>query len=601
MEAPFQTGSDLLSYHGDPNLAVGSGAVGTPSGFNGQQLGNVLGGLQEHEAQMQLEKYRNKIKDQDDLAKMLSGQDGSVFNMKDPNTGKDLSFSPLPEDQKILTDKAHDLRKIVLSNPEGYKYDQNFLDKQSELRNLQRQASIRAVHVANEQQEMAKSDNDEDRKGIKDNLQQEIFGKKLDEYHRPEPYLPGLKTDESKLVDTKDLYNTSKSVAKDDSDGLWYETSKTTADPSKLDFRNKMLTDKSVANTAHTIVTRFVALAGNNPAIIAQHNQEVAEANARLGLTPNDPHAIPIIPTDPQTGLMAPGFVNSPTSSMDLAYSLVAPKYAMSKTNRVPSEEGLKQKKLQGDIASQGSNIANTDADTALKNAQAIKALRENATGKNGKPSAEELKENLNKQAVKSVYNDVQKLLTPPPNVKPVKLQYFGSDYDVYPIPQGQAHNYIGIESPQTTATTKDKTGTQKETSVKGESRGVDQAFLGINKKTGEKEIAFVDNPYKSNFKIVSTVPEKQLIINKLKADDKYNPSQYENRIIHVDEIYKNKGNTDEEIASASKLTEVNSAAKPKEHIGYNKKITPKGTIYFTDDKGKKYYDDGSGELIPIP
>lgn len=574
-QVPYQTGSDLLSYHGDPNLAVGSGAAGPAVAFNGQQLSGVLGQMQEQEAQVQLTKYKNKLQDQENLAKMLSGQDGSVFNMKDPKTGKDLSFSPLPDDQKILLQKAHDLRKTVMSNPDGYMYDPDFLDQQNEFKALQRQASLRAVHVADQQQEMTKVDNDTDRQGYQDHIN-DVRKSKLTDFGQLDPYLPDLKTDLSKVYDgDKDLMETNKTMTVDN--GVGYEVSTTKPNIDKLDVRSKLLSDKTARDNANTVVKQFLkSPLSQDPAVLAKHNEDVIAANQRLGLTPDNPHYIPTIPLDPNTGLMDPNFIHQPSSANDLFYSLSAPSKAVVRTSKQVSDAALKQQKDKAETRNQ-----NAEADLHEAQSKAAKS------GKPLKPTTEELKEDQNRESVKSMYKEVKSAYVIPTNAKPIPdrpyRDEFNKKFNLYPVPKGVAEKFIGIEEEPTSTTIKGIGGSSTVKNITGDSVKPDDVFLAVDKKSGDKQLVFMKDG-----KTIAKVPEKQAIINGIKHEAKYKPSDYESKTVHVDEIYGNGGKTNEE------------ASTPKAHTGYNKHVTAKGTIYFTDKNGVKYYDDGSGELTQI-
>ena len=351
------TGNDILNYTGNAGLAVGSGQVSAPTIFDAKPINGALSRLQEHDAQMNVLKYQQKVKDNDDLVKTLASTNGSVFNMQDPATGKNMSFSPLPQDSDAITNGAHEIRQGILENPNGYSFDPAHYDRMDKQEQLKRQAGIRAVYAAKEKLAAQNLPPDERDKALA-HMNQEL-SVPITQFKQPEPYLPDPTFDASKIYD-KDLYETNNHVGKDEN-GVGYKEEETRPNLAKLDLRNTLVPGSTQAVDAQTILrSYFNSPLSKDPNQIAQQNALIAKANEKLGLNQGDEHYIPPIPVDPQTGLIVPG-----ANPKDLFYSIVAPEHAIISKKRTASDEIFKQ---EAEAAKRGetlANIDNTKANTA--------------------------------------------------------------------------------------------------------------------------------------------------------------------------------------------------------------------------------------------
>src|SRR6185312_10808634 len=488
----------------------------------------------------------------------MSGQI-NPYNHTDAQ-GNTVQFAPPEGHSQALSDAADALNKSVMSNP-GAAWNPDIRKQYAAFKQMSANSGAAAVQLATLKQQLAQTSDPDEQKNLQASIDQinKTPPTKMVDAHLPTPKktdpLPSI-TDEY----GKDYNKAMESFTVGDNDML----GRPTVDFKKIKYAQPLSPEYEAAlNGVTQLIEKKDPILTDPTAFAALQEQanDIWENKRgqkdKLNLGKVTPDGTVVLSTSKQ-GLL------------DIATALHLQK--------------------DGDLWQDPDALSDLDIQE-----QKAKIASLTGKGKGVKLTAEELKEKENKEAVKSVYNDVQKVLTPPPNTKPLKVTYFGSGYDVYPIPQGQADKYIGIEAPVTTTSIKTGENTVKSTDTKGESAKTEHAFLGINKKTGEREIAYVNGYSSGNPKIIATVPEKQLIVNGLKADAKFEPSQYENRTIHVDEIYRNKGKTDDEPVAPVKVV---APAASSDRTGYTKHVTKKGTAYYTDKDGQKYWENASGALI---
>ncbi len=332
-EAPFISGSDILSNPGNAALGYSSGVAynsnpnsETPFGTGVQ---SSLLALQQEQAYNRQVQAAQAIKERNDLAEYLAGTGQSPFNMKG-ESGQDMSFNMLPDDRQHIEQKADELRRKIVQNPTTWKFDPEIKKQQSEFNQLRHHAGMRAIDYANKQQQMAKSNDVEERTGIQSNIESELTGKKLDEYHLPAPYLPAPTGDITKIVPADVLSGKDKNAWDDinstivDQNGNQVQVTYPGIRASVLDVRGRLLPGSPEFTNAANMVTRMY----NNPSLMSSwhilaENKAIDKYNADRNLTPDSPnyanHLAEVLPN----GEVIPKPLNARTIP-DVTYSLLA-------------------------------------------------------------------------------------------------------------------------------------------------------------------------------------------------------------------------------------------------------------------------------------
>lgn len=587
------TANDFLSYQGNAGLAAGAGTGLAPIKTNPLEgVDSSLDKIQQVNAQKAILDYKQKQDQQQQLAQMLAETGSSVFNMKNSN-GQNISFNPLPDDQKILAQRAHDLRAQILANPQKYMFDQDYLDKKAEYGQLVNHAGVRASAYNNYNQEAQKTNDQDERAAILAHRDNELKYSLLDG-GMPEPYLPKPVFDPQNFISDKDVndknMNTYRQLTGTDNDGNQTLTSLNGLNDNVLDFRGKVLPGSKNYADAMNLSHSYLSTIASNPQAVQQHNDNIDRINQERGYVdekgqPISPHYIPHV-AEVVNGKNGPQVVVTATNPQDIAYSVMAEK----KGSLTPSQE---IKKTEEQEADESVKRRKEKADTA-------KVLAETSKIKSGKDETiEDKKQDLNKKAVAAVYNDVHTIFSK--DDKPIsdsdlpkyKVDDKGKrlwtnisgkgDYDyiipkdkytVYPAISSNAAKYVGLQAPEQSVTETDPTDESKTTTktIKGSSADVDTIYPVKDKATGEKKLAFVKDG-----KVVAYVPEKQAVINGLKDDAKWEPSQYENKLPFVDEVYDGGGKADE----GTKSSALASSSPARKVIG--------GVTYEKGSNGKWY------------
>ena len=558
-DAPFVSGSDILQYHGDANLATGSGQVAYNTNPNDTHpladLNTTLGKLQDYDAQMQVLKYHQKIKDQEDLAAMLANTGGSAFNMagSGASAGKNMSFTPLPDDKKILDDKADEIRKMAINNPSGDKYDATILKAQQEYRDLVNHASQRSVFYSQNNAEAAQQNDPDERQAILDNNKQEVNGYSLTDYHTPVPHLNKLTFDPNNFISAdqlknKDLQNEYYSTSQPDAQGNQIAYTKSGLNDNTIDFRAKITPGSKLFPEAMNMTKSFLqSPLAQNPQAIQAMNDNIDLINQERGYAPGSPHFIPKFATVVQ-GQNGPQVQITNTNPSDVSYALMAEKYG----KLTPKEE---VKKTALDIQKENEDIANTRSqikDRQIKNAQEwarqaeTKREFDNPQDKDkGKPTTEQLKEDLDREAAVNIYHQVQGAMD---TTRAQKVNFVNpgawkaggidpSKYDIYQIPDNTANKFVGVQAEDKKEVTKDGVTTTTY-ERKGSSVQPLGSYVIVDKATGEKKLAYIHPGREGKTREIAVVPERDAVVNGIKDDAKWDPKQYENRVAVVDRVY---------------------------------------------------------------
>jgi hypothetical protein len=418
---PQVTGSDILSYRGDAGLAAGAGNGGIlpqqADPFAG--ISGTIDAVNERQAQQRVREYQQKIKDREDLTKMLAETDGSVFNMKGEN-GKNVSFSPLPKDQEILTQKADELRKIMLSKPDKYMYDADYLKKKADYNTLTRHAGVRAVTYANFNQEAAKSNDPNERESILGMRRSEVEDKPLTDFHMPEPHLPRFKYDPETFISGKDLkeaknLNTFQVSGGTDAQGNIVHTSMDGLNDNVMDFRAKIQPNSKSFSDAVNLSNGYIQAISNNPGLVISHNRNIDAINLQRGYVDQNgkilsPHFIPHVAevvAGPNNQPVVKIDTDNPT---DIAYSIMAEKYG-----RLQQSKEIKKDALDVEKTELGMKYTRAQIDNLKERADIARKKLELDKSKEAREQAEASEDEY---AAASTVNSVYKTYTDQRNKK---------------------------------------------------------------------------------------------------------------------------------------------------------------------------------------
>lgn len=534
------TANDILSYQGNPGLATGAGTNLQPIKQNPLEgVDSTLDKIQQTNHTKAIIDYQQKIKDRDNLAQMLAETGGSVFNMKNAN-GQNISFSPLPADQKILTDKAHEIRKMILDHPDNYMYNEDYLDKKAKYNQLVNHAGLRTTAYSGYNADAQKI-NDPDEKANILSMRDSELAHSLEEGHLPEPYIH--KPTIVNPIDAKKYLEDPKKMQ----EYKTYTETRTDANGNEVNYQVRKigipkkeifapLYDLSTATTeyAKNATLGFWALPqSQDPAYISAMNADIDRKAADMGEKPVYAATI-----------NANGQIIHNPNPREVATALNIEHYGGTQEEAKPTDAIGKQEKQELDMVKTRHDMKIADEKVAIAEMQA----RNKTTGK--PPTAEELKEAQNKVYATSIVRDVRDVFntaTSKPLAKPNYPEVWKKngvnpdEYYIYPdIEKGVANKFIGIPAPETSTTVAGKGGVKTTEKSKGGSVGYDKAVPIEDKKTREKKIA-----YWKDGKIIVIVPEKQASINNIKHESNYDPKIYENKTVWVDDAYgKSDGTT---------------------------------------------------------
>lgn len=306
LPTPQVTGSDILSYHGDPGLAAGAGTGLMPITVNPLAgVDSTLDKIQDQNHKEALMDYQQKIQQQEDLRKMLSQTGGSIFNMADPATGKNMSLSLLPQDQEVADAQKQDIHKLVVAHPSNFMFRPEWDQLNDKYNETVNEAQRRSFAYGQYNQQMAQETDPEEQANIK-NWRDQHLNVPLGSGVIPEPYLmkspinPNDWVDPAILKDKKN-FDTEVSNHLDDKGNL-VEVTKSSLNPAYTDFRASLIPGSKGYQGAVRLGGKYINLIQNNPAALEQQNAKIDEVNKAWGYAPGSPHYVPHIgdfKTDP--------------------------------------------------------------------------------------------------------------------------------------------------------------------------------------------------------------------------------------------------------------------------------------------------------------
>jgi hypothetical protein len=563
---PYTTGNDLLAYKGDAGLAAGT----NPGGILPQQgdpyggISNTIDQINGELMQQKLLDYKQKAQDQEDLAKMLASTGGSVFNMKDPSTGQNVSYSPLPDDQKILDQKASDLRDMIINNPDKYMYNRDYLNARQQYNNLVSHAGVRSAAYSKYNLETQQSQDPQERQDIAAQRDAEVGNYKLTDFHMPEPHLGNIPAidpiDEKDYKDEKTHQNfgtTIQGIKDAGGNSIDYEIKKHGI-PNAPIYAPMLSNDTKTLTNAHIATQAWLkSPISKDPDYINAMNATITKNAAERGTQPV--YAATVQPDGTIKYNQNPGQVLT-------AFNLE--KHGWIQTDQKPTDEAQKQIDERAKIKLDQQKEAETHRHNV-------------ATENKEKTTAESLKEEQDRIAGEGAYKEAHAVFNAP-YTKPVSISSVpamvaatsvrNDGYNLYEVPNNvNTDKFVGIENPveTTTENTLDPkannkvTESTKSTTQKGQSTKADNVYMAIN-PAGDKKLVYVKGGA-----VINEVPERDAVANSLKHDAKYDEKVYSNRAVWGQHYYDNGGSPSNTPAEAAKTKVVAPVTKVLGNVTY--------------------------------
>lgn len=478
---------------------------------------DLLAKAQAYDQQEKSWKFKQNVEDRNKLYQFLSTNRGSAFNMKDQN-GNDMSFQPLESDLKSLQQGADDITQGVTS---GGSYTEAMnspefqakLRKQEEMKNL---ASMRAVSVAQLQQELAQAGTPQEQLRISNAIDAikntPLEDMKMPAAHQPQPQVNSLLSENAKEYPQQKGYESFEGA---NGESL---KARPTADIESLLYTN----DKKQLNQAYINARYITQLPEFQDPELFRQLQERVNANWH-DIRGKEPLVLGTIGPNGQV-------IPNPDPRV-----IVAASELLNKGNFIVDSEAEKEQ----------AEIEAKQATTRKVIAEAKEKEKELKTGQSTKPTAEELKQKRDLKEVAASAKEVDRLFSDATSKAPTNPIYPKfwerrginvSDYTFYPpITGGAAHKYIGLEAPETDIKTVNggKTITEK---TKGHSLVPSKVIPIQNKQSGDIQLVYLD----SDNNIMARVNSRDAIANGIKHEAKYDPKQYESKLSYVDDFTKN-------------------------------------------------------------
>ena len=350
-DAPFITGSDILSYRGDADLGY-SGQGGVAYNANPADTDPLKGTqatldrlLQEDAAKRQME-YAERVKQREMLAQYLmqpqgpAGVGGSAFNVKGPN-GENMGLNRLPQDYGPLNDKAAELTKYVFGSPDKG-LDANAMQLFQEHQRLAANASQRAYFKAVQMQEAANEQDPDERAAILKNMHDQLDNSSVTDFKELDPYYRKPAFDASQIFDLS-------GVGKPENRGKMekYGTDKTGEYKEIHSYLNPATISGQFQDIASNTTRSYQAkrLANNyltspasyNPENVERENDLIDAANRQMAARgESTAHEIPKIlsvQANPD-GTKTVVNIRPNATPAEIAYSVLAPKLLMENVSK---------------------------------------------------------------------------------------------------------------------------------------------------------------------------------------------------------------------------------------------------------------------------
>ena len=595
-DAPFISGSEILANPGNAALGYSSGVdydfnPADTNPFAGVQ--GTLSRIQEEEKQMRFQRHLEKQKEQEQLAETISSLKGkgSVFNLKGPD-GANTSFTPLPEDEVILTEKADELRKLALKSPGGYKYNREFLKKKDEFDYLTAHAGMRAVHDAQNRQAAVKATDEEDRAGYLKNIDEEVTPYKLTDLYRPKPYNPAMKTEGESILPSKDRLDKdnffTKSVTVADEGGIGIQTDMTGLRDDIVDVRGKIKPGTKAYSEAVIMSQRFISSPlTQNPKAIEDMNRRIDANNASRGYKPGDAHYQPHVAEVQPDGTV--GFVS--TDPAQIAGAIFFEQYGGLQASKKPTDILEKKKAAESQIKNQEDDNRRQWA-TLQDKIRHEKEMEEIARNKGKAKEADELKE-INAPVI--TYLEFAKSAR---EKKPLPIpDMVGSAMKAQGIDPGQ-YEYVPLNA--TDEGVSRIFGISKVDKDGKAQKGLNSptAAYYLRSKTGDMKDDFIAGTYNEGPTTKwKTVKPNEAVSNIYSNTGNASSFKQINKIQNKLSEYLG-GNAPASQAPAAEQKQIVPEKAPSVPQGYTEKTTSKGIVYY-ESGGRRYVYSG-GEMVEI-
>lgn len=543
--APFLTPDQLIGRPGDPSLGAG-GYTFNPA------IQNPLEGIQKSisqanqevsQQQTQQRQMKNDIllktmqwEHDDKVQRQLQGLDqqkqfydmmGATGltgpNMKDPQ-GNPMPIDYLPQDQDQIKAQADGLRKNLI-NPTGTGnptkiYDPAFRQDFADYQNINKNATARAVYVAQANKLLQQTADQGERTRIQDYIDG-INNSKLSSKEMPLPYVaqPTI----TPTVNYKDWKDEQEEF--DNGEG----------NPNRAYVPFKNTTDAAEIEQGAKTVDQWKK--NMSPEQFADVQKSLNELETQRGLPLTTLNAAVIPPSQ-----------TNPTAQLQFDESTPSKRLELYRNAKYASEL-LHSGGVQNPDSSDELKDKLTQADINEKNAQEYKLLHPNDKPKTGP----EIKEENDRIAGENAYNEVSEVFNPANFTKDQKINPTGikggifaglmgsngldtKQYDFYKVPSTiDTKRYLGMKKSVTAQ--KDASGTVTKNAT-GQPDDFSASYLAVDKKTGKQQLVYVKGDNVKGYKVIAVVPKRAAITNVLKTDANFDEKVYENKVIHGQNIY---------------------------------------------------------------
>lgn len=579
-DAPFISGSDILSNPGNPALGYsGTGVEYNANPADMNPLANVQGTLarlQEEDAKMRFQKHLEARDDQEKLAQFISGlnsRGGSLANMKGPD-GENNSLPLLPQDQQVMDEAALKLNRGSIKDPHGYRYNAEFQQKFRDYQTLLKHAQFRSAIEMKNRVAASASLNPEDQNGYLRTNQTEIIDKDVRDLYRPNVYIPVPELDPEIIIPSKviqDKNNQTNFTLKDangnpvDGWGLKNDVA---------DVGARIVPGTPAWRSAIAYSANFIKGAAKDPGLAIELERRNAINNANRGLKPGDPNYVP-----PITQLQPDGTVKFLTTKPNEIARAI-----MYETNgaiqATPLTDEMRQKRLES-----AQKQRHTLSEESMELRKQAETERHNLAteGDKQKPiTTAGLKEIETKNAAQAAVKATNSVFKQPiPNTTATHPDFWNNrgidptEFNIVEIKDKSANAMLGIEE----AAVKDK-------KPSGQTVKPGRTFLLENKQTGKKELVFLGNDAARN--VIARVNQNDASVNVLKHNSKYQPSIYSDQSTWVNHYLEN--GTEAPATTTPSQVSRPATVPPAAIFNEGKKI-------WIDKKARKAYDENGQEI----
>lgn len=368
-----QTGSEVVNRNPNALLAYGSGDVdyALQPGVNPiEGMDKAFDNLYRQDFQMNMTNYAQKIKDRDEVNKMIA--EGTDFTGNIPESsikgpdGKPLRYALLDPDKQQLQTKADEIRQLVVNNPhiqQDRTQNTQLQSKLNEFKNLRNNAQARAVEAAAQRLDIVNEMDQEERAKRQQHLAGEL---QKGISHVPYPYMKPLSFDENIVSPDVKAAAKGEPTYYQDAKGVWHKKETMATPLAEFNNSGKYVPGNPYFTHAQNKYRRAVGSpAFFNEDFINKANTALAAINEKEGLTPDNPNFIQPLANIGEDGKIIPN-QNVPAFVRSMH---VLQKYKNSLNDGV-AEDYQKAAKMYADQLNAESGTQKNKAETANINAK---------------------------------------------------------------------------------------------------------------------------------------------------------------------------------------------------------------------------------------